>query len=58
MPFTSTPEDNASLILVMGVTGSGKSYFINKIAGKTVVDEGHDLKSCMCYNHVLLMNLH
>ena len=45
MPPNSA-EDNASLVLVMGVTGSGKSYFINKLAGKKVVDEGHDLKSC------------
>lgn len=52
MPSANTPEDNASLILVMGVTGSGKSYFINKLAGRMVVDEGHDLKSCIYHDYI------
>ena len=43
------PGENASLILMMGVTGAGKSYFINQLAGKVVVKEGHDLASCMQY---------
>lgn len=34
------------MIIVMGVTGAGKSYFINKLAGKDVVREGADLESC------------
>ena len=34
------------MILVMGVTGSGKSYFINKLAGRDVVETGGKLKSC------------
>ncbi|GAP91960.2 putative p-loop containing nucleoside triphosphate hydrolase protein [Rosellinia necatrix] len=34
------------MILVMGVTGSGKSYFINRLAGRTVVPEGASLNSC------------
>ena len=38
--------DVLSMILVMGVTGSGKSYFINKLAGDDVVETGGDLKSC------------
>ena len=38
--------DVLSMILVMGVTGSGKSYFINKLAGEYVVETGEDLKSC------------
>lgn len=37
---------SVNMILVMGVTGAGKSYFINHLAGKTVVEEGADLKSC------------
>lgn len=32
------------MILVMGVTGSGKSYFINKLA-QGAVAEGHKLRS-------------
>ncbi|KAH6895963.1 P-loop containing nucleoside triphosphate hydrolase protein [Thelonectria olida] len=34
------------MVVVMGVTGSGKSYLINKLAGKEVVKEGKDLASC------------
>jgi ABC-type uncharacterized transport system ATPase component len=36
------------MIVVMGVTGAGKSYFINQLAGKDVVQEGADLDSCQC----------
>lgn len=35
-----------SMIVVMGVTGSGKSYLINRLAGKEVVAEGEDIYSC------------
>jgi predicted GTPase len=35
-----------SMIVVMGVTGAGKSYFINQLVGKDVVQEGADLDSC------------
>lgn len=41
----SQPSD-ASMILVMGVTGSGKSHFINQLAGKNVVEESAKLYSC------------
>ena len=34
------------MILVMGVTGSGKSYFINQLAGSEVSPEGANLTSC------------
>lgn len=34
------------MVVVMGVTGAGKSYYINKLAGKEVVKEGPDLESC------------
>lgn len=33
-----------SMILVMGVTGSGKSFFVNKLAERTV-SEGPGLRS-------------
>ncbi|PSN60871.1 P-loop containing nucleoside triphosphate hydrolase protein [Corynespora cassiicola Philippines] len=36
------------MILVMGVTGAGKSYFINQLAGQNVVQEGHTLSACTC----------
>ncbi|KAF2815178.1 P-loop containing nucleoside triphosphate hydrolase protein [Mytilinidion resinicola] len=34
------------MIIIMGVTGAGKSYFINRLAGREVVQEGADLDSC------------
>jgi translation initiation factor RLI1 len=38
--------DAPSMVVVMGVTGAGKSYFINQLAGKEVVQEGSNLDSC------------
>jgi predicted GTPase len=46
MPTQLPPDQNASMILVMGVTGSGKSFLINKLAGKEVVAVGGSLNSC------------
>jgi len=46
---TSKPGD-ANMILIMGVTGSGKSYLINQLAGRQVVEESDQLDSCK-YNH-------
>lgn len=34
-----------TLILVMGLTGAGKTYFINKLTGQNL-NEGHALRSC------------
>ena len=34
------------MIVVMGVTGAGKSYFINSLVGKEVARTGHSLDSC------------
>ena len=45
--------DVLSMILVMGVTGAGKSYFINQLAGGDVVNTGGDLKSCKAPMHPL-----
>lgn len=43
----SPPRVNGmSMVVVMGVTGSGKSYLINKLAGREVVKEGADLEAC------------
>ena len=56
--------DVLSMILVMGVTGSGKSYFINQLAGGDVVNTGGDLKSCKSPMHPLsfhaytVLNIH
>lgn len=40
-------DTDCSMILVMGVTGSGKSYFINQLAKGAVV-EGHGVSSSEC----------
>ncbi|RSL54237.1 hypothetical protein CEP54_009996 [Fusarium duplospermum] len=42
----SAKANGMGMIVVMGVTGSGKSYLINCIAGKEVVVEGPDMDSC------------
>ncbi|KAI5802946.1 P-loop containing nucleoside triphosphate hydrolase protein [Geopyxis carbonaria] len=34
------------MILVMGVTGAGKSYFVNKVSSREEVVVGHNLRSC------------
>lgn len=39
-------QTTPSMIVVMGVTGAGKSHFINQLAGKEVVKEGSTLDSC------------
>jgi ABC-type uncharacterized transport system ATPase component len=39
-------QDAASMIVVMGVTGAGKSYFVNQLAGRKVVEEGSNLDCC------------
>jgi hypothetical protein len=42
-----TQHETPIIIAVMGVTGSGKSSFIEKVSGlKTGI--GHGLKSCKC----------
>lgn len=38
-------EHTTKIILVMGITGAGKSYLIREISGQDV-KVGHDLKSC------------
>lgn len=45
---TWTPQNNDFIIPVMGMSGAGKSTFINYIAGEKVpvTEVGHDLKSC------------
>ncbi|KAL9085634.1 MAG: hypothetical protein Q9165_007535 [Trypethelium subeluteriae] len=39
-------QQQLSMIVMMGVTGAGKSYFINKLEGRNIVEEGADLNSC------------
>lgn len=41
---TDEKTSDCGMILVMGVTGSGKSYFINKVSEGSVV-EGAGLRS-------------
>jgi hypothetical protein len=44
-PDAAKHSDEESMVLVMGSTGSGKSRFINKLAGGDKVREGHSLRS-------------
>ncbi|KAL8668800.1 MAG: hypothetical protein Q9168_006581 [Polycauliona sp. 1 TL-2023] len=44
---TENREDVLSMILVMGVTGAGKSYFINSLADGNIAQTGSKLKSCI-----------
>lgn len=39
-------QEKIYMVVVVGVTGAGKSYFINSVAGKKVVDVGDDLAAC------------
>ena len=38
-------QPNVPIVAVMGMTGAGKSYFVQKATQQDVVI-GHDLKSC------------
>jgi predicted GTPase len=40
------------MVLVMGITGSGKSYFVNQLKSGAVV-EGDTLESCKSKKHKL-----
>jgi predicted GTPase len=46
MSAFNTLGEKPEVIIIMGATGSGKSYFINRLAGQTVVEEGGSLNSC------------
>lgn len=39
-------QEKLGMIVVMGVTGAGKSYLINNLAGRAIVDEGATLDPC------------
>ena len=37
----------SSMVLILGETGAGKSYFIRKLTSNPNVKVGHSLESCM-----------
>jgi hypothetical protein len=37
---------DASMVLVLGETGAGKSYFVKKLTSNPLVEVGHNLTSC------------
>ena len=39
-------ERNVPIVAVMGVTGAGKSYFVQKATNRQDIVIGHDLQSC------------
>jgi len=49
IPFSQVAED-VVVIAVMGVTGSGKSTFIQKVTGSESVVVGSNLVSCTVSN--------
>jgi len=42
----SEEAKDISMLVVMGVTGAGKSHFINQLAGVNITEEGQTLKAC------------
>lgn len=47
------PPEKLSMVVIMGTTGAGKSYFINKLAGYEAVEEGASLDSCILHAHLI-----
>jgi transcriptional regulator with PAS, ATPase and Fis domain len=43
--FLPTPTD-AGMVLVLGETGAGKSFFVKKLTSNSKVKVGHGLESC------------
>lgn len=43
--YLNTSTD-ASMALVLGETGAGKSYFVKKLTSNPLVEVGHNLNSC------------
>jgi predicted GTPase len=44
-PDMSPPNSEQGMVLVMGITGSGKSYFVNQL-NPGAASEGSTLNSC------------
>ena len=44
----STSSNEQILIAVLGVTGAGKSSFINRATESSVLEVGDDIESCQC----------
>lgn len=42
---SNSSKKSENMVLVMGTTGAGKSFFINKLARRNEVNEGHNLRS-------------
>ncbi|KAL8838118.1 MAG: hypothetical protein Q9170_002259 [Blastenia crenularia] len=55
--YAEPSKDLLSMILVMGVTGAGKSYFINSLADEDLAQTGADLKSCTAECQAIPLNI-
>ena len=49
------PAANALFVLIMGMTGAGKSSFVASCTGKEVT-VGHTLHSCRCLLYVFMVS--
>ncbi len=47
--FSKGNDETENLVAVMGVTGSGKSTFINLVLGKQLAAVGHTLQAGQCH---------
>jgi hypothetical protein len=46
LPDCFTNETGTSMVLILGETGAGKSYFVRKLTANAQVRVGHNLDSC------------
>jgi predicted GTPase len=56
MPPELPSEESVNMVIVMGVTGAGKSHLVNKLAGEQVVKEGDSLNSCKILPQICLLS--
>jgi hypothetical protein len=49
-PGEQKREEKLYMVVIMGVTGAGKSYFVNRLAGRQVAKEGNSLHACAFRN--------
>jgi hypothetical protein len=51
LPDCFPMDTGTSMVLILGETGAGKSYFVKKLTANAQVRVGHNLDSCMSIHH-------